>query len=724
MSDTSDEFRIGLGVQIDTKNITNQIQGMKPPKLKLDVDISHLKKGIQNAVNEAYKGVGGNTSVPKINSPKTGSGVSTSAQYQKEYQQLAKLANQMGSLKFRIAGLDASKNKSQLDTLTKQLNQVQTSYESLRKSFDGQLSAEQFSNIDSIITDTEHKIDTLRSKLSDGFKAKFDTNDYAAQIKQLEADFSRLGQSSEKITAVKTAYQKLQTAISTGGDIVGAGNNLTLAITSCDNELKIAKADASQFVSTLRHVRLSNKIRSWLKNNTAATKEAQEAMRQYLQQIDASSGRLSEADYQHISAKYDSLNAQMRASGRLGNSTFATLKAGISKFTSWIGASAIVMRALNEFKNGINTIKELDASLTNINYTMDVTSSQLKNIGNSSVQMAKDLKTSTSNVLQAVTLYANANETAESILEKSKTAIMLSNVSGLSGAEAADLLQGVINQFELGSTNEDLKRISDVIQNVSQNLAYDFSKGITAINDAISTSGSVAHMAGLSLEEYAAMVGKTIEISRQDGGTVGNAYKTIFSRITKASATEGTSEEDISKAEESLRAVNIEVRKSATEFRDVTDILADLGAVWDDLSSVEQSNISFNLAGTRQTNILKSLLSNWEGYASLVEKTSDAQGITLKNQEKYAESIEGRLKELKSTGESVWNNILNSGELKAAVSLLTTLVKLLDEITDFAEGLGTVGLGLGAFLGIKNAGRGKMFPLFKCTGNYKCSLGY
>lgn len=52
MSETSDAFRISLGVQIDTKNITDQIQGMKPPKITLDIDVKDLKTKIQSAVTD------------------------------------------------------------------------------------------------------------------------------------------------------------------------------------------------------------------------------------------------------------------------------------------------------------------------------------------------------------------------------------------------------------------------------------------------------------------------------------------------------------------------------------------------------------------------------------------------------------------------------------------------------------------------------------------------
>ena len=125
---------------------------------------------------------------------------------------------------------------------------------------------------------------------------------------------------------------------------------------------------------------------------------------------------------------------------------------------------------------------------------------------------------------------------------------------------------------------------------------------------------------------------------------------------------------------------------------------------------------------TRQTNILKSLLSNWQDYTDLVESAYDAQGATLENQEKYAESYKGHLQDLKATSESFWNNILNSGTLKVGIDSLTTILKLLDGISKTFGSLGTIGIGAGIFAGFKNFGRRRQMspPLTKYAENYMC----
>ena len=214
----------------------------------------------------------------------------------------------------------------------------------------------------------------------------------------------------------------------------------------------------------------------------------------------------------------------------------------------------------------------------------------------------------------------------------------------------------------------------------------------------------MAKAAGLDLNEYASMLGLVIEKTGLSGETIGTAYRTILTRITKASKIEGTSDEDISKAETALKAVGVQVRSTAGEFRDMTDIMEDLGKVWNNLNDVQQANISYEIAGTRQTNIIKTLLGYWTDYEDLATKAGDAAGTTLENQQKYMQSFSGHLQSLETEAKIAWLNILDSETLKDGVDLLTGLVKVVGQLVDTFGLLGTAaGIG-GIVAGFKNVG--------------------
>lgn len=200
---------------------------------------------------------------------------------------------------------------------------------------------------------------------------------------------------------------------------------------------------------------------------------------------------------------------EQKKAEKANQSFFASLKKNFSFLSYWTSANYIFMTSIRKIKEMVGSVRELQEALVNINYTMELSGRQLKEIGESSLQMAKDLNTSAGNILGAVKLYANAKESAESILQKAQPAIMLSNVTGFSGEESAKYLQTIMNQFDL--TQDDLMGISDTIQAISQSIAHDFADGIVQINEGIATSGEVARAAGMDLSEYASMIGMLVE---------------------------------------------------------------------------------------------------------------------------------------------------------------------------------------------------------------------
>ena len=447
---------------------------------------------------------------------------------------------------------------------------------------------------------------------------------------------------------------------------------------------------------------LHNQLADFMSKNGKTVKYFGNDLRDIFNQT-GQGAKLTNQELAVLKQRFIDIQNTARNTGKLGKTWFQTLREGMSSFSYWTSSTFLVMKAIQEIKKAVTFAKELDSALVNINYTMDVTSSQLENIGNKSIDMAKNLKTSVENVLGAVKLYANAKETADSILEKAQPAIMLSNVTGFSGEESAKYLQTIMNQFDL--TQDHLMSISDTIQGVSQSMAHDFSDGIVQINEGISTSGEVARAAGMDLADYASMIGLLVEKTGLAGSQLGNSVKTIITRTTKAGEILGIDEGEISDAEKALRNVGVEVRKTDGEFNAFNDTMRELAKQWDSLSDVEKSNIAFNLAGTRQINVIQTLLRNWSEYEELVNKANNSTGVTFENQEKYASSLEGKMKGLSSTFTSIGDNIFRSDDLSVIVDGLTKIAELFDTITNKTKMLGTIGLGAGLFAGIKNIGK-------------------
>lgn len=492
-----------------------------------------------------------------------------------------------------------------------------------------------------------------------------------------------------------------------------------------DVDTKDATNSTKKLVTELSRLTKVNTIKKWSDNNSKAMKKYGNDINRIIQKFSQLDDEMDKITSDKLMAEFKQIQNQARQTGNIGKTAIDKLKNAWEKFGGWSLATGALTKMFHEVKEGVQFIKELDDALTDVAYTSNTSKSQLIDLGDSAIDMAKDLNTSAKNVLEAVKIYSTAKSTADDILRKSKPALMLSNVSGMSGSESSKTINTALNQFELEDTEENLMDIVDTYEYVASQLNYDFTDAIKELTEGIEASGSVAKNAGLNMQEYATMVGIAVEKTGQSGSTIGNAYKTIFSRITKASSTEGTLEEDISAAEESLRSIGVEVRDREDEFRDLTDIMADLGSIWNSLSSVEKSNIGYNVAGTRQLNILNSLLGSWNDYSAIIGTVDERTGEALENQEIYADSLQGHLGDLEATAQSTWNNVIDSEVLKTGVDMLNGLLTLVNGLTESIGGLGTIGLGAGLFAGIKNFGRPKMFGLcFEIAEYHKCSLGY
>lgn len=502
-------------------------------------------------------------------------------------------------------------------------------------------------------------------------------------------------------------------------DKASAAGELKSALKELENQAKIdvkfntgsAKSDIAQTTASVTKMaselsRLS-KVQSmerWAANNSKAMKKFGKEINNIIGKMGSLDKKISRREQDDLSTQFKKIQTEAIATGNVGKTAFDKLKTAWEKFGGWSLATGALMKLKTEFVDGVKFVIDLDDAMTDVAYTSNISKAQLKSLGISSVDMAKDLSTSASNVLEAVKIYSTANSTAEDILRKSKPAIMLSNVSGMSGTESSKTIQTALNQFGLDDSAEGLLDITDTLQYVSSQLNYDFTEGIKQITEGVEASGSVAKNAGLSFQEFATMVGLAVEKTGQSGSTIGNAYKTIFSRITKASEIEGTMTSDISNAEKALRGIGVEVRNSNNDFRDMSDIMADIGEVWNDLSDTQKSKVGYEVAGIRQLNVLNSLFGAWDEYAAIMNNSDDRAGMSLKNQEVYADSLKGKLGELSATAQSFWQSFIGSGAVGGTIETFTSLLSVLDSVTSKIGSLGTIGLATGLFAGLKNVG--------------------
>lgn len=540
--------------------------------------------------------------------------------------------------------------------------------------------------------------------------------DYQTKLNDFKTRYSK---ANIDYSTFETVFNNFKNGIGTVNDLKLAFNQLENAAKMGVQSLKSQSSSLDPITQALNNMRdMPTMLKSLetnmagLQNKTALTGiSVDDLTSRYMKlktEMDASGGKVPLADgswakeYQKLMSDVVSatkrVTAEQSKAEKSTNSLFASFKKNFSFLSYWTSTTYIMMTAIRKIKEMVGNVHELDDALTNIAYTMDVTESQLKQIGEASLQAAKDLNTSVSKVLDAVKTYANATETAESIIEKSKPTIMMSNVTGMDTNQTVDILQGVMEQFDLAENQ--LMHISDVMQTVSMSMPYDFAKGVKELSEGIKASGSTAKDAGYDLENYTALLGTLIAKTRQSGGELGRSMRTMFVRTTKASTTAlangEVTEDDLSNAEKALRRVGIEVRSDLETFKSFDEIMGELYEKVDSLSDVDLSNIAYEVASTRQTNVFKMMIKAYGDYQEMAERAYIADNVTLVNQEKYAQSLSGKLGELSATWEKIGDEAFSSSFVKGLADTGIGVSSLIEKIGLLKSVI--AGVGVAAFV--------------------------
>ena len=527
-------------------------------------------------------------------------------------------------------------------------------------------------------------------------------------ISRKPADGNRSQELQEKIDIISSSIEKLNALKSKteedgyvfNKNDVDTGNQLEKTIKK-NIELVKQMSAAQKGSDALSRGKEIDTITKYLNKFTGISKQAKRELNGLLDQLQSGDPSVN---VKKIHERFLELTVAERNAGREARNLFDIFKD--KKIYSFLGQAASMFSfydLIRYGREGIDTIREFDDGLTKISYTMDMTKSQLDNLGNSVLDMASDMKSSIDDAMQVAQIYANMQTSAEEIQRLSEPTLILSNLSGFDSSTIADDIQAVTQQFDILA--EDSMHIADVYDYISRNIAVDYSKGLNAMAEGLQVAGSTAKQAGLSYEQTASIIAKAVEKTRLEGSQVGNGLKTIMTRLSKVGElSEEVDNETLSQASESLKKVGIEVYNLDGSYREFDVIMGELAGKWGDLTDAEKSNISFNIAATRQTNLLSAVLSNFSDSMQLAEEATNANGSALENQQKYMESFSGHLQSLETEAKIAWLNILDSETLKDGVDLLTGLVKVVGQLVDTFGLLGTAaGIG-GIVAGFKNVG--------------------
>lgn len=239
-----------------------------------------------------------------------------------------------------------------------------------------------------------------------------------------------------------------------------------------------------------------------------------------------------------------------------------------------------------------------------------------------------------------------------------------------------------------------------------------FALSASDIGEAMKRSASALETGNNSFEQSIGLITAMNEIVQNSENT-GNSLKVLSLRLRGAKAELEDMQEDTdglcdstSKLREQIKSLTgVDIMLDDNTFKSTTDIIKELGAVWDKLSDSSQAATLELIAGKSRANNVAALLKNYQKIDEVMESLGDAEGSAMRENEAIVDSIDGRIKKLSATAEEFWQKFIDTDLVKELVSLASDLLNILTKIVNIGNGAGTLGLigaGTGIFKFIKN----------------------
>ena len=161
--------------------------------------------------------------------------------------------------------------------------------------------------------------------------------------------------------------------------------------------------------------------------------------------------------------------------------------------------------------------------------------------------------------------------------------------------------------------------------------------------------------------------------------------------------------EGFSKYAKEIKALTgFDIMIDETHFKDLYDIMEGISKEWDKLSDTQQARVAEILGGTRQLQVISSIIGNWKDAAGAYETAINSAGASSKANAIYMESVTAHLDQMKAAFEELSTNVMNSGFTKFIIDTGKTILEILNNITKLTGSLGTILIGGAIYKGVKS----------------------
>ena len=340
------------------------------------------------------------------------------------------------------------------------------------------------------------------------------------------------------------------------------------------------------------------------------------------------------------------------------------------------GASVAVINKLSQAFQSLvaNTVK-VEATFAKINTILGGTDKQLRQFGDGIFKVAQQTGTSFDQVSEGALELARQGLSVEESLSRVATALKLVRVAGIDSQKAVSGLTAAIKGF--AGSGLTVAQIADKLSEVDTK----FATSTEALIEGLQRSSSSARAAGVSFDELLAIITTVEERTQRGGAVIGNAFKTIFTRIGRSDVLRD------------LKELKIEVTDLEGNIRPATQLLTELARKVEELGGVRNpaaKGILEKVAGARQIEnllvLFEDLNSETSIFATSMNVAANSMGALDAKNEKLNQTLEALINKLAVGSQKLASLLGEIGFEDAARDILKVFNNVVDGINDLLQG--------------------------------------
>lgn len=387
-------------------------------------------------------------------------------------------------------------------------------------------------------------------------------------------------------------------------------------------------------------------------------------------------------------------------------------------FGAAVGSLYAIQRAMGAL---VTTSIEVEQKLKEIQVISNGSAKDFQTFTKGIFEVGRQTSTSFKEASDAALEFARQGLTLSEQLKRTRDAMTLVKVSGVDVGKAVESITASLNTF-----NVELKDSTDLVDRLTS-VDNAFAVSASDLAEGLSRVGNASQEAGVSLNETLGAITALQQRTARGGAVIGNALKSIFTRIGR--------EDNV----ELLNNLGIATETVSGKTRDAIDVLKDLAQVYKGLDDSQKKQISTQIAGLYQINqfqaLIKDLGSSYSFLDQATQKAADSQGSAARRIDELNKTIAARITQ---TGTNLTELASQIGKLSfenplkgfletfgANDSILSDFNKLLGQIGTDSESSGAT-IANGILKGIGNfiSGPGLVFltkliaPILKTIGGF------